>query len=194
MNISPRFRVIALSLAAPLMLCAQSQADLIQALLARIDKLEKRVAELETKSGVAAEPKPVAEAPVMHDVAIHDHDHEAPPTIPYSSPRLRLTGFSDFNFAATDQHGAKSGFDEGQFILHISSALSSRVSYFGEISLTARTDAGMGSPPAPGFNVEVERSIIRFDQSDKLKISFGRYHADQLLEHPVSSRFLAADQ
>jgi hypothetical protein len=34
----------------------------------------------------------------------------------------------------------------------------------------------MGSPPAPGFNFEVERSIIRFDQSDKLKISFGRYH------------------
>src|SRR5260370_31880236 len=34
----------------------------------------------------------------------------------------------------------------------------------------------MGSPPAPGFNVELERSIIRFAQSDKLKISFGRYH------------------
>src|SRR5207253_7321460 len=82
----------------------------------------------------------------------------------------------DFNFAATDQHGAKSGFNEGQFILHLSSALSSKVSYFGELSFTARADAGMGSPPAPGFNVEVERSIIRFDQSDKLKISFGRYH------------------
>jgi len=30
----------------------------------------------------------------------------------------------------------------------------------------------MGSPPATGFNVEIERSIIRYDQSDKLKLSF----------------------
>jgi hypothetical protein len=180
MHISTRFSVIALSLSAPLALLAQnsapSQADLIQALLARIDKLEKRVAELETKNGLAAEPKPVAEAPVVHDTATLGHDHEAPRAGPYTSPSLRLAGFSDFNFAATDQHGAKSGFNEGQFILHLSSALSSKVSYFGELSFTARTDAGMGSPPAPGFNIEVERSIIRFDQSDKLKISFGRYH------------------
>src|SRR5204862_5228588 len=57
-----------------------------------------------------------------------------------------------------------------------SSALSSRVNYFGEISFAARIDAGTGSPPAAGFNVEIERSIIRYDQSDMLKLSFGRYH------------------
>ena len=178
MNLSKRFSVIALLLATPLALFAQNpapnQGDVIQALLARIDKLEKRVAELETRSGVAAEPKPVSETPVVHDSATHDH--EGSTASPYSSPSLRLAGFSDFNFAATDQRGVKSGFNEGQFILHLSSALSSKVSYFGELSFTARADAGMGSPPAPGFNVEVERSIIRFDQSDKLKISFGRYH------------------
>src|SRR3981189_940584 len=178
MNLSKRFSVIALSLAAPLALCGQnsapSQADVIQALLARIDKLEKRVADLETRGGVAAEPKPAAEAPGVHDLATHNP--EVSPVSPYSSPSLRLAGFGDFNFAATDQHGVKSGFNEGEFILHLSSALSSKVSYFGELSFSARTDAGMGSPPAAGFNMEVERSIIRFDQSDKLKISFGRYH------------------
>src|SRR5262249_37195040 len=173
-----RFRAIFLSLAAPLGLCGQtsnsSQPDVIQALLARIDKLEKRVAELESKTGVAAEPKPpLVETPVVHAPT---HDHEGPTPGLISSPSLRLAGFTDLNFAATDQRGSKSGFNEGQFILHLSSALSSRVSYFGEISMTARTDAGLGSPPAPGFNLEVERSIIRFDQSDKLKISFGRYH------------------
>ena len=188
MHISTRFSVIALSLATPLALLAQSsapsQADLIQALLARIDKLEKRVAELETKSAATwrdggrtvVVPTPVAESPVVHGTATQVHDHEAPVAGGYTSPSLRLAGFSDFNFAATDQHGAKSGFNEGQFILHLSSALSSKVSYFGELSFTARSDAGMGSPAAPGFNIEVERSIIRFDQSDKLKISFGRYH------------------
>ena len=51
MSITTQLCVITLSLAAPVVLCAQdpnaSQAELIQALLARIDKLEKRVTELE---------------------------------------------------------------------------------------------------------------------------------------------------
>ena len=32
------------------------------------------------------------------------------------------------------------------------------------------------TPPATGFNTEVERMSIRFDHSDKFKASFGRYH------------------
>src|SRR5207237_2759354 len=77
---------------------------------------------------------------------------------------------------ATNERGTRSGFTEGQFILHLNSNLSSKVSFMGEISLTARTDAGTGSPPATGFNAEVERSIIRFEHNDYLKVSFGRYH------------------
>jgi hypothetical protein len=50
------------------------------------------------------------------------------------------------------------------------------VTFFGEISFTARTDAGTGAPTAPGFNAEIERMAVRFDQSDRLKVSFGRYH------------------
>jgi hypothetical protein len=165
-------------MAAPLALCAQdpsaSQADLIRTLLTRIDQLEKRVAELESKSGTVAQ---VAESQPLATDAAHDHAAAAPASARAESfPSMRLTGFSDLNFSATDQRGAKSGFNEGQFILHISSALGARVNYFGELSFTARTDAGTGSPAAPGFNVEIERSIVRFDQSDKLKISFGRYH------------------
>ena len=177
MFIATRFRVVLLLLAAPLVLCSQDpaakQADLIQALLARIDKLEKRVLELESKTIGETEPAvAAAQSPIVHDTP---HEHEAP-TGSLSAPSLRMAGFSDINFAATDQRGVKSGFYAGQFILHLSSALGAKVSYFGELSFAARTDAGMGSPAAPGFNVEVERSIIRYDQSDKLKLSFGRYH------------------
>ena len=50
------------------------------------------------------------------------------------------------------------------------------MSFFGELSLTARPDAGIGSPAPAGFNPEVERAVIRFNQSDYLKVSFGRYH------------------
>jgi hypothetical protein len=162
---------------------APGQAELINRLLARVDELEKRVAELETSRGPAggtvtrAEVSPapfVAAAPTPAPSAAHDHGTLIEPPTTY--PSLRISGFGDVNYAASTQPGTKSGFNEGQFILHLTSALSSRVAYFGELSITARTDAGAGSPPAPGFNVEVERSFIRFDQSDYLKLSFGRFH------------------
>ena len=91
-------------------------------------------------------------------------------------PQFHLVGFGDLNFSAANDSASRSGFNAGQFVLHFSSALSERVSFVGELSFTARADAGTGSPSATGFNAEVERAIIRFDQSDYLKISLGRYH------------------
>lgn len=177
--------------------------QLIQQLLTRIDALEQRVAELE-KENAAAHPVPGQPAPAVPPAAIvtqtppppaqpgqlaHVHD-QAPPVEggPLNSPLLHLEGFADFNYQATDLHGSNggfqpltllsphSGFSEGQFVLHLSSALSSKVSVFSELTLTARSDAGTGSPSAPGFNAEVERLIIRYDWNDYFKISFGRYH------------------
>jgi hypothetical protein len=151
--------------------------DLVRALLARVERLEKRVAELEGRPGpsapsarppvAAAEPAVAAAAPQVH------MGHGMPQM---TAPSTHIAGFSDFDFAATDKPGSHSGFSEGQFVLHMSSALSSKVSFFGELSLTARPDAGTGTPPAPGFNFEVERSIIQFQQNDYFKASFGRYH------------------
>ena len=91
-------------------------------------------------------------------------------------PAFHLLGFADVNFFAQNKSEGPRGFSEGQFVLHLASALSPRVNFFGELSLTPRGDAGSGTPPATGFNAEVERVIIRFDQSDQLKVSFGRYH------------------
>ncbi len=92
-------------------------------------------------------------------------------------PSLNIIGFGSTSFSTTDEAGRTSGFKMGQFVLHFSSALSPRVSFFGEISLTARQDAGEGDPKASGFDVELERNIIRFDQGDHLKISVGRFHS-----------------
>lgn len=91
-------------------------------------------------------------------------------------PTLKISGFADINFSETKTREGPQGFSLGQLTLHLASALSSRVTFFGEISFTARADAGTGSPAATGFNTEVERLIIRFDQSDQLKLSAGRYH------------------
>ncbi len=190
----------ALLLGLPLAVGAQttngaSPAELIQALLDRIEKLERRVAELETGATGAGRTAPAVNgAPAIVPVrpaAASAHDHQKPeaqsvhqeqpaqaktPEAIPTYPNLKWAGFSDFNFSATDQAGARSGFNEGQFTLHLSSALSSKVTAFGEVTLTARPDAGTGSPAATGFNAEVERVIVRFDQSDYFKVSFGRYH------------------
>jgi hypothetical protein len=170
--------------------------ELIERLLSRIDTLEKRVAQLEnprdnpgTRPIPAAAPAPAPAAPAEAVQTAHQHDT---PPIPDADrpeyPTLKVAGFSDFNFAATDLHGPSggfgaqtllgphTGFQEGQFALHMSSALSPKVSAFGELSMTARADAGTGSPAVTGFNVELERLIIRYDLNDYFKVSFGRYH------------------
>jgi hypothetical protein len=91
-------------------------------------------------------------------------------------PSLKIAGFGDVNFLTTRRPEGAHGFVEGQFVLHMASELSPRVTFFGEISLTPRTDAGTGTPAAAGFNTEVERMILRFARSDRLKVSFGRFH------------------
>jgi hypothetical protein len=170
--------------------------EIIEKLLARIDGLEKRVVELErggaprnAPASITAGTKPPAPETAA---AVHDHD-QAPAARSAGAdtpeyPALKIAGFADLNFAASNLHGASggfspqtllnahSGFVEGQSALHFSSALSARVSVFGELSFTARSDAGTGSPPAPGFNAEIERMIVRYDASDYFKLSFGRYH------------------
>ncbi|HYW42786.1 MAG TPA: hypothetical protein VE959_08015 [Bryobacteraceae bacterium] len=162
--------------------------ELIQKLLARIDSLEKRVSELEQEKGAHAAVAAPAARPATADIhATHDQA-PVPEAAQPTYPSLKIAGFGDFDFAANSLHaaapgfgaqtllGAHSGFQDGQFVLHMSSALSQKVSVFSEVSLTARSDAGTGTPPAPGFNAEVERMVVRYDLDDYFKISFGRYH------------------
>ncbi len=174
---------------------SSDSTELIRALLSRVEQLEKRVAELEGRSGapanaaqpavVAAEPAAAPAAKAPETVAAEPNQVASAPQVhmghgagmpDMNAPSTHIAGFSDIDFAATDKPGSHSGFNEGQFVLHLNSALSSKVSFFGELSLSARTDAGTGTPPATGFNVEVERSIIQFQENDYFKVSFGRYH------------------
>jgi len=145
-----------------------AQDERVQTLLNRIDQLERRVADLEPAKAPAA----VKPAAAMAGMEMPHPESQNQP----SGPNLKIAGFSDFNFSASDVPGSKSGFNEGQFILHLNSNLSSRISFMGEVSLTARADAGTGVPQATGFNTEVERSIIRYEYNDYFKVSFGRYH------------------
>lgn len=134
-------------------------------------------------AGTAAAQAPAADHPKPATSAAQS-DHGAGSQEPVGGageyPSLHISGFGDVNFIAQDkaERGVR-GFALGQFVLHMASALSPRVNFFGEVSFSPRADAGSGptgTPPATGYNAEVERAIIRFDQSDQLKVSFGRYH------------------
>src|SRR5216684_3170830 len=157
-------------------------AETIKALLERIDRLEARLSALEGKlSSQPAACSMPANFSAGHNAVVQRGDMgvEPPqePKIPTevavaeqeraTYPSLQVRGFADVDFSATDQRGSTSGFNLGQFVLHIASPLSKKVSYFGEISFTAQPT---------GFNVEVERSVIRYDYNDYFKLSFGRYH------------------
>jgi hypothetical protein len=78
-----------------------------------------------------------------------------------------LHGFSNVDFSQTNDDRDPGGFALGQFVLHMSSSLGKKISFFGETSFSARES---------GFNLEVERVILRYDIDDSLKVSVGRYH------------------
>src|SRR5439155_5016848 len=159
-----------------------NQEQTMQILLDRIQQLEKRVSELEdhkrkqsaaqtgtSDSQTVAESTPVqANAAPAH--ALHT-EHPANTTeireMQVHYPSLQISGFGDIDFSATDQKGSVSGFDLGQFVLHLASPLSEKVSYFGEVSFTAQPS---------GYDLQVERTIIRYDYNDYFKMSFGKYH------------------
>jgi len=82
-------------------------------------------------------------------------------------PSLKIRGFTDVDYAATDSAATPDGFQLGQFVLHLTSPLARKVSFFGELSMT---------PSGHDFHAEVERSFIRYDYNDLFKISVGRYH------------------
>ncbi|MES2357328.1 MAG: hypothetical protein V4529_03195 [Gemmatimonadota bacterium] len=81
-------------------------------------------------------------------------------------PQVRAMLFGDASYVATDRK-IPSGFELGQLVGHIIVSFNDRLNYFGEFSATAQPT---------GYAFEVERSILRYDFSDAVKLSVGRYH------------------
>jgi len=162
---------------------ASDQAEQIKALLARVEILEKEVAELKaaqaaptapvTPAAVAtpANAAPPAQAPggqaAQKSALETQATQEAVRQFERQYPSLQIRGFGDVDFSATDVKGATSGFNMGELDLHLSSALSRKVSYFAEVTFNAQPT---------GYTLEVERSFVRYDYDDHFKLSFGRFH------------------
>jgi hypothetical protein len=163
---------------------AVDQTELVRTLIERIDMLEKRVADLEGKAVCPSAPceagPPAAATAIGESRGGRDGAAPTAALLPGQEPRtpsaveqqdgfpsMQIRGFADADFSASDQPGSFSGFNLGQFVLHVTSPLSRKITYFGETSFTARPS---------GYNLAVERSLIRFDYNDYFKLSFGKYH------------------
>jgi hypothetical protein len=187
---SPVFPVIVLAFASTT-LFAQSDSQpssppplpepTVQSLLDRIQQLEKRISDLEQRENKQPVAPTVAstspngtttpETQSPPPPAPQEPEHQTNPAVVQEAevhyPSLQIRGFGDVDFSATDQKGSVSGFNLGQFVLHLASPLSRKVSYFGEVSFTAQPST---------YDVQVERTIIRYDYNDYFKLSFGKYH------------------
>lgn len=82
------------------------------------------------------------------------------------APFLQAFLFGDALYSE-EEGTVNDGFRLGQMVAHGNATLSDRVVFFGELSITARNS---------GYGLAMERAIIRYEFSDRLKLSAGRYH------------------
>ena len=98
-------------------------------------------------------------------VGYADAGSSAPP-VSHSQPEFNVIGFADINYISADSSDAD-GFAIGQAVAHLSASLDDSLSFFGEFTATAKDSE---------YAFEVERLIVKYDFSDRFKLSAGRYH------------------
>jgi len=83
-----------------------------------------------------------------------------------AGPEFLAMGFGDVGYFSRE-NSDEDGFFVGQAVAHLGASLGDSFSVFGEFSATATTD---------DHHFGVERLIVKYDFSDRFKLSAGRYH------------------
>jgi len=83
-----------------------------------------------------------------------------------SQAEFNLMGFADVSYVSKDNSN-RDGFVIGQAVAHLTASLGHSLSAFGEFSATGKDS---------GYSMEVERLAIKYEFSDRYKLSAGRYH------------------
>ena len=170
----------------------------MQTLLQRIDQLESRVRQLEAAHRPAApvvavaesRPTPSLEAPMSGPSQSSAQEHEPEPTehaenerMDVSKTLLRVRGFGDVTFHGDNYHpagfpGDKTAFTLGQLNLFVTSDISDKFKFLGEIVFEAGPDNIYGTTrgTANSFGVDVERYLLTYSQNEYFNLSAGRYH------------------
>jgi hypothetical protein len=156
---------------------ADSDKETIRLLLQRIDKLEARVAQLETSAQPDPPPVP-AQATSKSDAEAQATDHAEPERMDVSKTLLRIRGFGDMTLHGSDQRGDTTSFSLGQLDLFVTSDVSEKFKFLSEIVFEGGPDNiyGLTGGKNNQFSVDVERYLLQYSHNDYLNISVGRYH------------------
>jgi hypothetical protein len=120
---------------------------------------------------------------------------QAPPVVPSESEQtqiesatmermdlsktlLRIRGFGDASFHGDTFHGDTTSFSLGQLDLFVTSDISDKSRFIGEIVFEAGPDNiyGTASGPENTFGVDIERYLLQYFHNDYLNFSLGRGH------------------
>jgi hypothetical protein len=149
---------------------AETEHDLIVKLLAKIDKLENRVQQLEGKPAEAPAasptPAPAAVEAQTDTMSMPGGGHELHLSEGLS---LKIRGFSDVTFKASNDNTTHSAFALGTTDLFVTSRLSDSLSVIGEFGFEAGSDNIVG--------VDLERLMLNYAPNDHLNLSIGRTHS-----------------
>jgi hypothetical protein len=156
-----------------------SDHELIQQLLTRVSELEAEIQRLKTGAGSASAPAASAAPAVAGTAASAPAQSAAPPPAmqqpgmvdmqPSGLPGMKLQGFSDIQYRATDLKGDHNTFLLGQFDLFITSRISDKFNVLSEVVVEADPNNAMG--------IDLERLLFQYSASDYFNLSAGRFHS-----------------
>jgi hypothetical protein len=179
---------------------AQSSADAgadqqtVQMLLQRIDRLEARVAQLESgkqtnapgPAPVIAEKPAVTTEPAQHSASLQTEtvneqqagQNSETERMDVSKTLLRIRGFGDINFHGDNQKGDTTSFSLGELNLFVTSDVSDKFKFLSEIVFEAGPDYtyGVSQGNKNVFSVDVERLVLQYSRNDYFNLAAGRYH------------------
>lgn len=95
-----------------------------------------------------------------------DESGSSDSTLDLSQAEFNFMGFADVSYVSKDNSDVD-GFVIGQAVAHMSASLGPSLSAFGEFTATGKDSE---------YSVEVERLVIKYEFSDRYKLSAGRYH------------------
>jgi len=153
---------------------ANSDKETVQALLQQVKDLQARVAKLEGEQS-----KAVPAANVVQTTQEPGPETKLEPETPAerssemdrmdpSKTLLKIRGFGDVTFHGDSQHGDTTSFTLGQLDLFVTSDVSEKFRFLGEIVFEADQHNSYG--------VDIERLLMQYAPKDYLNISVGRYH------------------
>jgi hypothetical protein len=116
-----------------------------------------------------------AEAEGQSETAV---DHPEPERMDMSKTLLRMRGFGDVSFHGDNVHGDTTSFSLGQLNLFVTSDISEKFKFLGEIVFESGPDNFYGVPGGRRneVGVDVERYLLQYSYNDYFNLAVGRYH------------------